>query len=547
MKASQTVTRVSVVLAAALVAACGGGGGGGASTSSATAVTTLSGTAAVGHPIVGGSVSVRCAGGTPPAATITDSNGAWSIDVANQTLPCAVALTGGTANGVANTNQYHSVTTARGVVNITPMTDLLVANIVQSTTPSTWFASLAGTPTALNSISQANIDASLQRFRNAYPLLSALSTINPISDSFTPSSGNSMDDMLEALAQTRAQIGSTHADDLAVVAVSGAIQPSAAFYSALVWKYRGTSTGGGSNYASTLVTGTAPASTYTGGSEELAAYNLLNSERNSCGFGYLAQSTLIDAAAVAHAEWRMINWVSSHYENQGSYPTGYTGYNGGDRITYQGYSNIGGWADDMSGVVGTSTKTGRGIASIRALLGAPFHAKTVLDGYRDFGVGIRSNVDTGTSNAGVFEQVNLAYKTTNGKQQQASSEVLTYPCQGTSGVNYRLAGETPNPVPGRDLATNPLGHPIYIRARSGNALSITSVTMTAVVAGTSVTLRSASQTKSDDTGGLYSSHEAYVIPDAPLATNTTYRVVISGTNAQVPFTKDFQFTTGSGG
>jgi uncharacterized protein YkwD len=332
-----------------------------------------------------------------------------------------------------------------------------------------------------------------------------------------------------------------------VVSVSGAIQPSQAFYSALVWKFRGTSTGGNSNQASTIVSSAPAAPTYTGGSEELAAYNLLNSERNSCGFGYVSQSALVDAAAIAHAEWRMINWVSSHYENQGSYPTGFTGYNGGDRITFQGYTNLGGWADDMTGVLGTSSKAGRGNATIRALLAAPFHAKTVLDGYRDFGIGIRSNVDTGTSNTAVFEQVNLAYKSTQGKQNQASSEVLTYPCQGTSGVNYRLTGETPNPVPGRDLATNPLGHPVYIRARSGNSLSITNVTMTVVSSGASVTLRSVTQTKADDTGSLYSGHEAYVIPDAPLTPSTTYRVVINGTNAQVPFTKDFQFTTGTGG
>ncbi len=132
-------------------------------------------------------------------------------------------------------------------------------------------------------------------------------------------------------------------------------------------------------------------------------------------------------------------------------------------------------------------------------------------------------------------------------QYQASSEVLTYPCQGTSGVNYQLRGEDPNPVPGRNLATNPLGHPIIIKARTGNSLQIASVTMTVVGTGANVVLRSASQTKADDITGKFLANEGYVIPDVPLTPNTTYRVSIVGTNAQVPFSKVFQFSTGSGG
>lgn len=535
------------LITAAVIAACGGGGGGGGTSTTTPNVTTLSGTAAVGYPLVGATVTVRCAAGTALATTTTDSQGAWSVDVTGQTLPCAAELTGGTANGVANTTTYHSIALARGVMNITPMTDLIVANVIQSATPTTWFAGLATTPTNLNAIAQADVEASLQRYRTALPLITTLTSVHPITDSFTATPGNSMDDMLEAIAQARTQVSSTHADDLAVAAAAGAIQPGAAYYSALVWKFRATNTGGNSYSASTIVTAAAPTPTYAGGSEELAAFNLLNAERSACGFGTLTQSAQVDAAARAHADWEHINWVYSHYENQSTYPTGFTGYDGSARITFQGYTGLGGSSDNIIATLTTSSKVGKGVESIRAWLAAPFHSRGLIGGFRDVGVAIRSNNDVGTANTAVFGQLNLAYKSAVGKQLPASNEILTYPCQGTSGVDYRLTGEEPNPVPGRDLAANPLGHPVIIKVRDGNTLSITTATMTSVGTNTAIALRSAAQTKADDTGNRFTSSEAYVIPDAPLSPNTTYSVTITGTNSSVPFTKTFTFTTGTGG
>ncbi|BDT74076.1 hypothetical protein os4_36290 (plasmid) [Comamonadaceae bacterium OS-4] len=549
---NQTFKYSLVAVAVSMLGACGGGGGGGGSSGNGTTgtapdVKTLSGTAAIGAPIVGGAVAVRCTAGQPIASTVTNSNGGWSVDVADQTLPCAVALTGGTANGVANTTQYHSIATARGVVNITPLTDLLVANVIQSSTPPTWFSSLSTSTTTLGAITASQVAASLQRIRNAVPLITQLANLNPITDSFSPVNGDAMDDILEAIAAARTESGYTHATNLISASAAGAINVSPNFYTSLVWKFRGTATGGNTNRPSSIVTAAAPAPSYGAGSEELQAFNLLNAERTQCGFGTINQNAYVDAAAIAHANWMLVNWVYSHFEDQSAYPTGFTGTNGGDRIRFQGYTDFGGYADNISIVQSTSSKAGRGVISLRTLMSAPFHARTLLDGYRDFGVGIRSNTDTGTVNRGVFAQYNLAYTNGQGMQYQASSEVLTYPCQGTSGVNYRLTGEDPNPVPGRNLATNPLGHPIIIKARAGNSLQISSATMTVVGTGANVALRGAAQTKADDTTGKFLENEAYVIPDGPLAPNTTYRVLISGTNAQVPFSKDFQFSTGSGG
>ena len=548
MQANPTLKRTAVVIAAALVAACGGGGGGsGSAGTDNTPVTTLSGTAAVGYPIVGALVKVRCAAGAPLTAPVTDANGAWSVDAAEQTLPCAVALSGGTANGVANAEQYHSVAMAHGVVNITPMTDLLVANLVQSSTPAAWFSGLETRPELLAGITQTQVDASLNRLRDAMPLVQPLAELNPIAHRFTPTAGQAMDDMLEALAQARTETGLSHANLLAAVAVTGAIPMDEGFTTSVVWKYRGTRTGGNANYASNLVLTPAPAPTYPDGSEEAAAFNLLNAERSRCGFGTLVQNTQIDAAAQAHADWGLRNWVWSHYEDETKYPSGYTGNTSRVRALYQGYTNLGATGEVMAATNGTSVKTGLGTEHIRGLLAAPFHLNTLTYGYLDVGISVRSKTDAGSSNPAVFSVADLAYKQNLGMQQQSSSSILTYPCDGTTGVDYQLDGEIPNPVPGRNLAAFPLGHPVLIRVRDSNTLSITDATMRNLSTNELVPVRSAATTKADDTGGIFKYNEAYVIPDGPLSQNTTYKVTITGTNSNVPFTKTFECSTGSGG
>ena len=46
---------------------------------------------------------------------------------------------------------------------------------------------------------------------------------------------------------------------------------------------------------------------------------------------------------------------------------------------------------------------------------------------------------------------------------------------------------------------------------------------------------------------LYMANSATVGADAPLQPNTQYEVVINGTNNGTPFTRQFTFTTGTGG
>ena len=302
---------------------------------------------------------------------------------------------------------------------------------------------------------------------------------------------------------------------------------------------------------SSVVTSLSSAPAYAADSEELAAYQLLNAERSRCGFGLLADSAPLDAAARAHADYLLINNLNSHLEDGVQYPEGFTGTDPLARVRAQGYSDVGGVTDEFAFFTTTSAsqpKRGVGTLGIRGLLNAPYHLNGLMSGYRDVGIAVRSNADTGKGQRGIFVQINAAYTASAGPQLLGSSDVQTYPCEGTSGVNRQLTNETPNPVPGRDLRAQPLGSTVYIAVREGNRLTITSALMTEASTGQTVTLRAPVTSANDPYGpcqsGCFGPNQAYVVPNASLKPNTAYQVVLNGSNNGTPFSRSFTFSTG---
>ena len=286
-----------------------------------------------------------------------------------------------------------------------------------------------------------------------------------------------------------------------------------------------------------------PTSSYAQGSEELAAFNFLNAERGRCGFGALAQNTRLDAAARAHADYQLVNGLFSHVEDAARFPSGFTGATVADRYTFQQYTGLGGAVDEIAGVTGSADTSGFGVQGIRNLLNAPYHLKGLMSGMREAGVAVRSSADVGAPGARVILQWNGAYTLAAGPQNLGAGDVLTYPCEGTTGVDRQLTNESPEPVPGRDLRANPLGTSVYLAARTGHAVAVSSVTMTNTRTGAPVTLRTV-VTGATDPQRTYGGNEAYVAADAPLDANTAYQVNVAGTNNGAAFTRTFTFTTG---
>ena len=112
---------LSTVLAASLLSACGGG-----SDSTPAATATVSGTAATGAAIAGGTVSMNCVSGAS-ATTTTAADGSFSLSVSGITFPCVARVTATTGD------KLHSYVAAAGTANITPVTELLVANLTGGT------------------------------------------------------------------------------------------------------------------------------------------------------------------------------------------------------------------------------------------------------------------------------------------------------------------------------------------------------------------------------------------------------------------------------
>ncbi|UUZ66289.1 CAP domain-containing protein (plasmid) [Polaromonas sp. P1-6] len=280
----------------------------------------------------------------------------------------------------------------------------------------------------------------------------------------------------------------------------------------------------------TIVT-SVPTPTYLAGGMSKAAYDLLNQERATCGFGLLAQNAKLDAAAAAHAEYLLANNTISH--TQSPQLQKFTGVSPMDRAKAQGYDA---WyaGDDIAGNVPD------GRSAIRGLLAAPYHSASMISAMRDVGISFLQ-----TTTAQTFTSMDVillgVQSTATNMQLPVREAVLTYPCQDSAGFKPAFSNEYPNWRAG-SVDAGAGGHPVIITAPNGEALVITSATISAVGGGVVPTQI---LTAANDPNKVVGTHQAFVIPPASLAPNTTYRVQIVGTVAGVQFAKDFTATTGS--
>jgi hypothetical protein len=118
---------------------------------------------------------------------------------------------------------------------------------------------------------------------------------------------------------------------------------------------------------------------------------------------------------------------------------------------------------------------------------------------------------------------------------------LTYPCQGVTGALNFPGAEEPNPFPGRNYASNPIGIPIYVQVPSG-VIDIASATVRKVGGGVvPIIVQTA---KISNQPGYIRDNEALLITDAKLDANAVYEVAINGSFSGTSFSKAFTFITG---
>jgi len=231
-----TPNRLNLLLAAsglctALLAACGGGGDDSTSTppTSTTPSTptstalSISGTAATGAAISSGTVSVKCAAGSATTAT-TAADGSYSLSVTAGTLPCVLQVT--TSDSVTTLYSVAAGSGTSAIANITPLTQLVVANLA-GTDPAAYFTSFdSGTASSATSTAVASAQTAVVTTLAAAGIdVSASAVGDLLTGTLTPKSstttvGNAYDVALDTLAATLASTGTTLATLTTTVAAT---------------------------------------------------------------------------------------------------------------------------------------------------------------------------------------------------------------------------------------------------------------------------------------------------------------------------------------
>jgi len=177
-------------------------------------------------------------------------------------------------------------------------------------------------------------------------------------------------------------------------------------------------------------------------------------------------------------------------------------------------------------------------------LAAPYHMAAVLGsrGHSEIGIGIPVDVDVGQGFLSGILVVDLGTPLGGRQQSLASGDVRTYPCEGATGTSYKMTGEDPNPVPGRNLMAEPIGQPIFVMAARGHTLTILDVTISGPD-GKPLVLLPTLNSLTDKSGRFTEAHYAAIMPDKPMLPLTSYTVLINGKDNTTPFTRQFTFTT----
>lgn len=257
--------------------------------------------------------------------------------------------------------------------------------------------------------------------------------------------------------------------------------------------------------------------------DRLAAFNRLNEIRLSAGLGMLAQDVLLDRAAQAHAAWIVANDSFTHEETAGT--PGFTGAHWSNRAEAAGYVPLGG-DEVMVAMV-------HGAQGVDVLMNGVYHRAAML-AFEPVDVGIGWSAGTASTVSWPLvvdmtcpggDRIRSA-----GQAEQSSIDgVAIWPLEGAASVPLRLGLESPNPVPSQDVLT--LGTPASITIGRGRTIAVESFSMSDD--STRIEIPARMLVNANDPNGSLPGSFAAVVPLSPLAANTSYRVVFSGSATDI--------------
>jgi hypothetical protein len=327
----------------------------------------------------------------------------------------------------------------------------------------------------------------------------------------------------------------------------------------------GSGSGGNSpSNTADLVANVAPAS-YTGNyaAEKAAVFALLNAYRSQCGFGMLAQNSLLDQAAQNHADYAALSH-GGHEETPGQ--PGFTGSTVGARFNHVGYSwssageilGAQAWGNFLTGSLNNSFGLSSiaelsATANLKTLLAAPYHLAGAMRMNREIGIGI-TNYQVPNTQDFNYKWLNVNFGTGSGVslQRVEAPSINTFPCDGTTMVDPVFGAEDPDPFPDVNRDVTPYGQPVYVMTATGSTVTLDAVRSTITPRG-GIALPTRLLTQSNDPNARLASNQAFLVPTTRLANNTTYDVVLNGTlstlvtdaNPTGAWSRAFTFYTGA--
>lgn len=270
---------------------------------------------------------------------------------------------------------------------------------------------------------------------------------------------------------------------------------------------------------------------YPADSFHLAAFNLLNQQRQQCGFPALQENTALDQATAAHAQYLATNNVFTDTEVAGN--PGFTGVNFTDRAAHFGYTATNGSVGVSGGFYtpATWTETQYGQQSVYGLISGVYHIMIAASPTNTVGIGKVATTYNG------FPEEYYALNLTN-YQQVTTNAPLTFPCQGTTGVAYSAGGETPVPP----ATSGNWGTPVAVAGNPTDTIVMQTGTMTDSSSHV-IALQVLDSAK--DPNKILPSWMGVAYPTTPLSPNSQYTVSLTGTINGVAFSRTFSFTTGN--
>ncbi|MFM0082826.1 CAP domain-containing protein [Paraburkholderia sediminicola] len=287
--------------------------------------------------------------------------------------------------------------------------------------------------------------------------------------------------------------------------------------------------------ASSPTTGNVTTPTYAAATAQLALFNTINQQRQQCGFPALTENTVLDQAAQAHAQYMGQNGGAITDTEVATNP-GFTGVSYTDRAVHFGFPNAqtvysgGESAGYYTNATLTETQYGQQIA--HEWLGGVYHIAVGVWPITQIGIGWNEMTFNG------FPEIQSSVTIAN-LQPLTGNLPLTFPCQGTTGVAYMTAGETPLPP---NTTSGTFGTPIGVAGNPADTVVLQSGTVTDT-SGNVVNLQVLNA--ATDPNKLLPAYEAVAYPASPLTANTTYSVSLTGTINGKAFARSFSFTTGN--